>query len=69
MCNYTSAMHAINQILGHLKFEFYISGEKFISGYNIFPATVYFIGYVIDTGLVQGVSQTWSKPRETQRIY
>ena len=52
-----------------LKSTSYRRGKKFISGYNIFPATVYCIGYLIDTGLIQGFSQTWSKPRETQKIY
>ena len=42
--------------------------KSLIPGYNIFPAAEYDIGYLIDTGLIQGFSQTFLKPRETRKI-
>ena len=50
-----------------LKSTSYRWGKKCISGHNIFHATVYCIGYLIDTGLIRGYSQTCSKPREPQK--
>ena len=47
----------------------YRRGKYLFTGFNIFPATVYYIPFLIATGLIHGFSQTCSKSRETQKNY